>query len=232
MTIARHRSRTHLLYPTAVGTLILVRTAMAARQPTTRGRHIRLTRTAGSAASSRRMVGATTTPTTAAAPVTVTATSRRARTPRADFMARLGFLLLRLATAAALTVDAVVHLHDAFYYDANVGSLITEGELFRTEAIIAIIAALAVLLWARWPAWLLAFLVAAGAFAAVLTFTYIDIGQFAGLPSMYEPTWVPVGKMASAIAEGLGAVLALTGLIWALLRARSARRSRRAQPGR
>ena len=125
---------------------------------------------------------------------------------------------LRLLTAAALITDAVVHLRDAFYYDANAGALLTEGELFRIQAGVAIAVAALVLLWPRWPTWALAFLVSASAAAAVVTYTYVSIGPFAGLPGMHEPSWGPPGKLLSAYAEGAGALLALAGLGWALAR--------------
>jgi len=50
------------------------------------------------------------------------------------------------------------------------------------------------------------------------------VGPLAGLPGMYEPSWGPPGKLASAIAEIAGALLAVAGLIWALvMRRREAR---------
>ena len=130
--------------------------------------------------------------------------------------------VLRAATAAALVIDAIVHLQDAHFYDANTGSLLDQGQLFRIQAVAAIIVAVAVLVWPRWPSWLLAFLVAASACAAVVTYNYVDIGPLAGLPNMYEPSWGPPGKVVSACAEGAGALLALIGLIRALARRRAA----------
>jgi hypothetical protein len=134
--------------------------------------------------------------------------------------------LLAAATAAALVVDAVVHLKDAFYYDANTGALLSQGQLFRIQAVVAIVAALAVLALPRkWPVWVFAALVAGSAAAAVLAYTYIDIGPVAGLPNMYEPSWGPPGKLLSAVAEGAGALLALAGLGWALAMRRHASRA-------
>ena len=127
---------------------------------------------------------------------------------------------LRLLTAAALITDAVVHLRDAFYFDANAGALLTEGELFRIQAGVAIAVAALVLFWPRWPTWALAFLVSASAVAAVVTYTYVNLGPLAGLPGMYEPSWGPPGKLLSAYAEGAGALLSLAGLGWALARRR------------
>jgi hypothetical protein len=133
--------------------------------------------------------------------------------------------LLAAATAAALVIDAVVHLQDAHFYDANAGALLSQGQLFRIQAVLAIVAALAVLAWPQRPAWAFAALVAASAAVAVVTYTYLDIGPLAGLPGMYEPSWGPPGKLASAVAEGAGALLALAGLGWAVARRRRAIRA-------
>jgi hypothetical protein len=138
---------------------------------------------------------------------------------------------LRAGTAAALITDAVVHLQDAHFYDANTGALLSQGTLFRVQAVIAVFAALAVLVWPKWPSWAAATLVAATAAAAVVTYTYADIGPLAGLPSMYEPSWGPPGKLLSACAEGAGAALALAGLLRALAQRRRARRSSPGQAG-
>ena len=73
---------------------------------------------------------------------------------------------LRLATATALVIDAVVHLQDAHFYDANAGALLTQGQLFRIQAVVALAAALAVLVWPRWISWLFAALVSASAITA------------------------------------------------------------------
>jgi hypothetical protein len=126
---------------------------------------------------------------------------------------------LRAGTAAALIIDAVVHLRDAYFYDANVGALLSQGQLFRVQAVIALVMAVAVLIIPRRLVWVVAFLVAASAFAAVVLYTYVNVGPIAGLPNMYEPSWGPPGKVVSAIAEGAGALLALGGLGWATYRA-------------
>jgi hypothetical protein len=126
---------------------------------------------------------------------------------------------LRAGTAAALIIDAVVHLQDAHFYGPNAGSLINQGQLFRVQALVALVVAVAVLAVPRRLVWVVAFLVAASAFAAVVVYTYINVSPVAGLPNMYEPSWGPPGKMVSAIAEGAGALLALGGLGWATYRA-------------
>ncbi|HET7247915.1 MAG TPA: hypothetical protein VFJ07_24115 [Streptosporangiaceae bacterium] len=55
-----------------------------------------------------------------------------------------------------------------------------------------------------------------------MTYNYVDVGPVLGLPNMYEPSWGPPGKVVSAWAEGIGALLALTGLIRALAHRRAA----------
>ena len=137
---------------------------------------------------------------------------------------------LRLATATALVIDAVVHLQDAQFYDANAGALLTQGQLFRIQAVVALAAALAVLVWPRWISWLFAALVSASAAAAVVAYTYLDIGPVAGLPNMYEPSWGPPGKLFSAYAEVAGALLALAGLAYTLARSRRAATERAPRP--
>lgn len=140
--------------------------------------------------------------------------------------------VLRVATAAALIIDAVVHLQDAHFYDVNVGASLTQGQLFRIQAVAAIVVAVLVLVWPRWPSWLLAVLVAGSAVTAVVVSTYADIGQIAGIiPDMHEPSWGPPGKLLSAYAEGAGTLLALAGLTRSLAQRGRARGARQRQPG-
>src|SRR5664280_2386199 len=76
------------------------------------------------------------------------------------------------------------------------GGWVTEGQLFRAQAAAAL-------------------LVAGSAFAAVLLYRYVNVGQLGPLPRMYEPSWDAPGKLPSAYAEGTGAVLAALGLLLA-----------------
>jgi hypothetical protein len=119
---------------------------------------------------------------------------------------------LRLGTAAALSIDAAVHLGNAGAYD-DIKATFTQGGLFRFEAGAAMAAALLVLVWPRRPAWILALLVAGSALAAVLVYRYVDIGQLGPVPSMYENTWQVPGKLLSAWAEGAAVVLSVAGLL-------------------
>jgi len=140
---------------------------------------------------------------------------------------------LRLGTAAALAIDATVHLSDAAGYDA-VKATLSQGELFRVEAGVAIAAGLLVLLWPRRSAWIAALLVAASALGAVLLYRYVDVGSLGPIPNMYENTWQVPGKLLSAWAEGAAVVLAGAGLLvhWGDTRNRMTARSRSSVPSR
>jgi hypothetical protein len=133
----------------------------------------------------------------------------------------IGSWVLRIATAAALGIDAVVHWQNAPAYDA-VGTIITQGTLFRAEAVAAVAAGLLVLLRPRASSWLAALMVAGSALGAVLLYRYVDVGSLGPLPDMYENTWQVPGKLLSAYAEGAAVVLAGLGLMAAVLARRSA----------
>jgi hypothetical protein len=128
-------------------------------------------------------------------------------------------ILLRLLAAAGLVVDAVVHLHLAGRYSGN-GSSITQADIFRVEAVAALVVAAALLVvpWRR-IGYLVAFLIAASAFGAVMLYRYVNVGSIGPLPNMYEPIWYSQ-KTLSAYAEAAAAVVALVGLTRSVLSAR------------
>ncbi|MGM7775563.1 hypothetical protein ACSVHC_06005 [Arthrobacter sp. KNU-44] len=119
-------------------------------------------------------------------------------------------ILLRLLVAAALVVDAVVHFDLASGYQLGAPGGIGEGNLFRIEAVAAVLVGLYVLVRGSRPAYAAAVVVAGSAFLAVILYRYVDIPAIGPLPSMYEPVWF-FEKSLSAVAEGLGAVLAGVG---------------------
>ena len=127
--------------------------------------------------------------------------------------------VLRVATATALGIDALVHWQNASAYDA-VRATISQGDLFRVEAAVAVVVGLLVLVRPRPSSWLAALAVAASALAAVLLYRYVDVGSLGPLPDMYENTWQVPGKLLSASAEAAAVVLASLGL---LVRGRSSR---------
>jgi hypothetical protein len=128
---------------------------------------------------------------------------------------------LRVGTAAALAIDAVVHWRNAPAYDA-VKATVSQGALFRAEAAVAVAVGLLVLIRPRRGSWLAALLVGASALGAVLLYRYVDVGVLGPLPDMYESTWQVPGKLLSAYAEGAAVVLAGLGLMAAAFARRSA----------
>jgi hypothetical protein len=118
---------------------------------------------------------------------------------------RLSFALAVFA-ALGLAYDAKVHLQLASGYDA-VGSTITQGALFRIEAIVAIVTALALLVCDRRLVWLAAGLTGLAGVAAVVLYRYVDVGAIGPIPDMYEPVWF-AEKTWSAVAEGAVAITA------------------------
>ncbi len=119
----------------------------------------------------------------------------------------VGAVLLRLVVVAGLVVDVYVHLHLAAGYDANTAA-ISEGALFRVEAVVAGLAAVVVLLTRTQIGVVVAFLVAAGGVGVVLLYQYVDVGAVGPLPNMYEPLSYPE-KTDSLIAEAVAALAAL-----------------------
>jgi hypothetical protein len=134
---------------------------------------------------------------------------------------------LAAATALLLAIDAYVHLHDAHFYDFAAAPTLSEGHLFRAQAVTAVVVAVALLVRPHPVVWAVAVLVAASAVGAVLLYTYVDVGALGPLPDLYEPTWAVPGKLASAVSEGLATLLAITGFLlsvrthWATLPGRS-----------
>jgi hypothetical protein len=120
-------------------------------------------------------------------------------------------LVLAVLTALGLLYDAKVHLQLADDYDA-VGSAVTQGALFRVEAIVAIAVAVAVLVTDRWAVWVAAGLTGLAGVGAVLLYRYVDVGAIGPIPNMYEPVWFGE-KLRSAYAEGAVAALALLRLV-------------------
>jgi hypothetical protein len=109
--------------------------------------------------------------------------------------------------AAGLGYDGYVHFDLAGNFDAN-RSMISQGMLFRVEAVAAVLAALLVLLIRHRAAASFAVLIAGSALGAVLLYRYVDLGALGPLPDMYEPSWYPE-KAYSAIAEAAALVAAV-----------------------
>ncbi len=136
----------------------------------------------------------------------------RRKTDRSTVAIRIA---LRTIVAAGLITDAWVHFDLAPTYDV-VKAQISEGTLFRLEAVVAGVAALLVLAVQRRITLVIGFVVAASAIAALLLSTYAHPGQIGPLPDMYEPTWFGEKRLA-LVAETVAAVAALAGLAWETL---------------
>ena len=117
-----------------------------------------------------------------------------------------GELAARLVAAAGLIYDAYAHLDLAAGFDANTGA-VSQGLLFRVEAVAASVAALMVLVFRRRIVAAFAVLVAGSALVAILSYRYVDVGIVGPLPNMYEPIWYPE-KVLSAVAAGLATIAA------------------------
>lgn len=120
-------------------------------------------------------------------------------------------IVLRVLCAAGLAVDGVIHLLFAGDYD-RIGTQITEGTLFRIEAIVAILAAIAIAATSRRVASAFAFLVALSAFVAVYGSVHWHIGAIGPFPDVYEPIWF-AQKRAAAVTEAVSAVAAAVLLV-------------------
>jgi hypothetical protein len=120
---------------------------------------------------------------------------------------------LAVGVATCLAIDVYVHLADAGDYGAVRTSWLSQATLFRIEGVAAAGVAAALLLWRRRWLFLVAAAVAVAGVGAVVLYTYVDVGRLGPVPNMYEPSWVLPGKLASAWAEGVGALVALAGSI-------------------
>ena len=125
-------------------------------------------------------------------------------------------LALALVAVVGLAYDAKVHLQLAEGYDA-VGDTITQGALFRIEAVMAVAVAVALLLSDRRLVWAAAGMTGLGGVVAVLLYRYVDVGALGPIPNMYEPVWY-ADKTLSALAEG---AVVLAWLVREAVRART-----------
>jgi len=123
-------------------------------------------------------------------------------------------LVVRLAVVVALAIDAVVHYRLADTIQLAAPGGIGGGTLFRIQATAAVLAALFVLVTGSRAAYALAGLVALSALGAVLLYAFVDVPAIGPIPAMYDPTWY-FEKTLSAVAEGVGALLAAVGFMLA-----------------
>lgn len=119
-------------------------------------------------------------------------------------------IIVRIVIAAALAVDAVIHLQLAANYQMAAPGGIGQGNLFRIQSAAAIIAGLYVLFRGSRASYAVAAVVAFSALAAVVLYAYVDVPAIGPIPAMYEPVWF-FEKTLTAVAEGAATVLAVVG---------------------
>jgi hypothetical protein len=89
-----------------------------------------------------------------------------------------------------------------------VRATVSQGQLFRVEAVLALVAAVVLLVRpGRWSA-AFAALVAGGGLVALLMYAYVNVGQIGPMPNMYEPNWY-AEKVVTTVAQAIATVTAL-----------------------
>jgi hypothetical protein len=110
-------------------------------------------------------------------------------------------------TVVGLALDTAMHLRSAHGYDA-IGTTITQGMLFRVEAVVAAIVAVA-LLWRPSRITAAAALVVAGGGVIAILGTYlVHVGAIGPVPDMYEHTMY-AEKAIALVAQSVAAVTSL-----------------------
>jgi hypothetical protein len=133
----------------------------------------------------------------------------------------------RLVTVAGLGIDAYVHLDLAPVY-SEAAAPISEGILFRAEAVLALLAALGLVLSARRRSFLAGLAVSLSALTVMLVSRYADLGAFGPFPDLYDPSWF-AEKLWAAFGEAAAGLASLAGVL--LLSIRVGRRERGRAPG-
>ena len=117
-------------------------------------------------------------------------------------------IVLIVIVVAGLAIDAYVHFDLAKAYSPVRTSTLSQGDLFRAEAVVSILAALLLIFHPRrWTAAVCAIVAGAG-LAAVLVYAYIDVPRIGPIPAMYDAAWY-TEKTVSAIGEGAAFVAAV-----------------------
>jgi hypothetical protein len=125
------------------------------------------------------------------------------RNRNATEIALIGVVVLGLA------IDAFVHFDLAGAFAGNKTSTLSEADIFRADATVALIAAIALLVRPRRYTAAFAFLVAAAGTAAVIITRYVNVGKIGPIPNLYDPYWAPFEKSLSVIGEAAASLAAL-----------------------
>ncbi|WP_341954086.1 hypothetical protein [Salinibacterium sp. TMP30] len=119
---------------------------------------------------------------------------------------KIFIIATRIWIALALLVNAYVHFLLATPFDAIVGSLVSQGDLFRIQGVVNILAAVLILAVYRWWTELVAAVIAAGGLALLVASVYVPLDLSAiGFPVIYEPVWYP-DKVIAVVAQGLALI--------------------------
>lgn len=130
--------------------------------------------------------------------------------------------------AAALLVNAVIHIRLAAPFDALTGTVVSQGDLFRLQAVVNLVAIGLVLAARRRWADALALVIAAGGAALIIVTVLVPLDLTAlGLPLLFEPAWYQ-DKVTALVAQLLAALAAAALLVLRPRRPRDPRRPRRA----
>jgi hypothetical protein len=124
---------------------------------------------------------------------------------------------VRLIAVVGLGIDAYVHLDLASTY-SEAEAPISEGILFRAEAVLALLTALALILSARRLSFLLGFVVSASALTLMLVSRYVDLGSLGPFPDLYDPVWF-AEKLWAAFGEAAASIASLAGILLLSIRA-------------
>ena len=116
-------------------------------------------------------------------------------------------------TAVGLIVNAIIHLTLAGSYDGNPGTLLSQGALFRIQAVAGLLAGTLVLIRPRPATALLAVVIALAGLASLLVtvVTPLDLTPVGG-PFIFEPAWykdkiISTAAQLVAIAGGVTVML-------------------------
>ncbi|MGV8857785.1 hypothetical protein [Rhodoglobus sp.] len=119
---------------------------------------------------------------------------------------KIFIIAARIWIALALLVNAYVHFVLASPFDAIVGSLVSQGALFRIQGVVNILAAVLILVVYRWWTGLVVAVIAAGGLALLVASVYVPLDLSAiGFPVIYEPVWYP-DKVIAVVAQGLALI--------------------------
>ena len=130
---------------------------------------------------------------------------------------------LRLTAAAGLAVVAVVHWRLAPAHDL-IGDVLTQGDLFRMQAVAAGVLATSVLARPSAPVWAVAGLLSVLSLLAVVGTTYVAVPAVGPFPRVFEPVWY-VEKLLAAGAAALATVSCCLALLLDAAQATGGRRA-------